>query len=478
MSAADQGNGHTSTATEYSDSVGVSDRPKTALGYVSWALVEAGRAPYVGLLVFLIVPYIGSEIVGDPVRGQSLFGLTIMMSGLAIGLSAPFLGAIADRYGSLKPWVLTGSLLMVPLVSMIWLVYPGGPLGIAGTFVILGVLNYLLEYNVLFHNAMITSVAPPGRLGVVSGLSVGYGQIGILLVTLFALLFLTLPGEATWAPVSEPLFGLDKGTFEHIRAAGPIAALLLGAGVAMLMLFSPDAPRTGRSPGEAVRSGIRETLKTIAHLREYPDVGWFLLARMFINDALVGTIIFAGILASGVFGWTATELSVLMLCSAVAAATGAFIGGKIDDRIGSKRLLNLAVVGAIMTIVLIVGTSPTEIFFIQRESFQNAAWSTPIFSTIPELLILVLLASVSAFAGICFPSTRAFMARLCPGALTTQFFGLYSLSGTATAFLAPMVVAISTGASGSQSIGYGSLAVLFGLGLIVLQKVRSQGINE
>ena len=98
MSTASEESEHTGVATEYSDSVGVSDRPKTALGYVSWALVEAGRAPYVGLLVFLFVPYVGSEIVGDPVSGQSLFGLTIMMSGLAIGLSAPFLGAIAGSF--------------------------------------------------------------------------------------------------------------------------------------------------------------------------------------------------------------------------------------------------------------------------------------------------------------------------------------------------------------------------------------------
>ena len=167
-----------------------------------------------------------------------------------------------------------------------------------------------------------------------------------------------------------------------------------------------------------------------------------------------------------------------MLCSALAAATGAFVGGKIDDRIGSKRLLSLAVGGAIVTIVLIVGTTPTEIFFIQRESMQDAVWSAPIFSTIPEIVMLILLASVNAFAGICFPSARAFMARLCPSTLTTQFFGLYSLSGTATAFLAPMIVAMTTGASGSQSIGYGSLAVLFGLGLIILQKVRSDGVNE
>jgi UMF1 family MFS transporter len=66
------------------------------------------------------------------------------------------------------------------------------------------------------------------------------------------------------------------------------------------------------------------------------------------------------------------------------------------------------------------------------------------------------------------------MAKLAPPELATQFFGLFALSATVTAFLAPLLVAITTDLFDSQRIGFGSLSILMIIGAILLMRVKEE----
>ncbi|MBV1897510.1 MAG: MFS transporter, partial [Rhodobacteraceae bacterium] len=57
----------------------------------------------------------------------------------------------------------------------------------------------------------------------------------------------------------------------------------------------------------------------------------------------------------------------------------------------------------------------------------------------------------------------------------TEAFGLYALSGKATSFLAPALIAITTDISGSQRLGASPLIVLFALGIVLLIWVKPHG---
>ena len=50
----------------------------------------------------------------------------------------------------------------------------------------------------------------------------------------------------------------------------------------------------------------------------------------------------------------------------------------------------------------------------------------------------------------------------------TEAFGLYALSGKATSFIAPLLIAVATTVSGSQQAGIVPLIVLFLIGLVLL----------
>ena len=60
----------------------------------------------------------------------------------------------------------------------------------------------------------------------------------------------------------------------------------------------------------------------------------------------------------------------------------------------------------------------------------------------------------------------------------TEAFGLYALSGKATAFLAPFLIAVATDLSGSQRIGISPLIVMFLLALGLLSWVNPEGEPE
>ena len=72
-------------------------------------------------------------------------------------------------------------------------------------------------------------------------------------------------------------------------------------------------------------------------------------------------------------------------------------------------------------------------------------------------------------------ASRTMMVRHTRPEKSAEAFGLYALSGKATAFLAPALVGLVTGLSGSQNIGISPLIALFILSLALLVWVASEG---
>ena len=69
------------------------------------------------------------------------------------------------------------------------------------------------------------------------------------------------------------------------------------------------------------------------------------------------------------------------------------------------------------------------------------------------------------------------MSQLSPQDNRTEFFGLYALTGKATAFLGPALVAIITAATGSQRWGFSVVLIFIIVGGILLLKVHEKETN-
>jgi UMF1 family MFS transporter len=99
-------------------------------------------------------------------------------------------------------------------------------------------------------------------------------------------------------------------------------------------------------------------------------------------------------------------------------------------------------------------------------------WAFPYFRTLPEVLYIATFALLAMSITAAFCISRALMARIAPVSMMSQFFGLYALSGTATAFLGHALVATFTSTFESQRAGFASTVLLLAAGLALLQWVR------
>ena len=80
---------------------------------------------------------------------------------------------------------------------------------------------------------------------------------------------------------------------------------------------------------------------------------------------------------------------------------------------------------------------------------------------------------IGVVAGPAQAASRSLMARLAPADKRTEMFGLYALSGKATAFVGPALVGWVTLVSGSQRVGMAAIPVFFAVGIALLLPVRA-----
>ena len=446
------------------------------LGYYSWTFGQFARDPYyIMVVIYLFFPYFSNVVVGDPVRGQSLIGYLNATAGVILAITAPFLGAIADKNGRRKPWVGATVLFMAMGACLLWFVEPAGAgLGVPLTLGLLLAISVAFAISEVFHNAMLPSVAPVDRLGRVSGVAFALGNVGGLGLMLFVLFAFAMPGTNDWSFLPEaPLFGIDRSTHEHDRLVGPLAGVWMFLLTLPVLLFTPDGRSSGTPMAEAARQGVRDVVKTLRQLPHYSNIAVYLFSRMLFIDGMVGVMTFGGIYASGTFGWESTTLLIFGLCSSASAMFGAWAGGVLDDALGSLGALRVAIVASSLILLVLVSIEPDTVFFVVSVSTEPV-WDFPYFRTAAEIIYFCTNQVFAMFFVTGLSASRTLMARISPPEMATQFFGLFALSGTVTAFLAPLMVATTTSFFESQRAGFASLASLMVLGALVLMRVREE----
>ncbi|MDK1024540.1 MAG: MFS transporter [Gammaproteobacteria bacterium] len=446
------------------------------LGYFSWTFGQGARDPYyIMVIIYIFFPYFSNTVVGDPIQGQTLIGYLNATGGLILALTAPFLGAIADKNGRRKPWVACTVVLMSVGAGCLWFVLPGEQgLSIYATLGLLLAINTAFAISEVFHNAMLPSIAPVNRVGVISGLAFALGNVGGLCLMLFVLFAFAMPGTNDWSFLpTEALFGIDQAAHEHDRIVGPIAGVWMFLFTLPVLLFTPDGKSSGIPMWQAARQGVRDVLATVRQLKHYANIAIYLLARMFFIDGMVGVMTFGGVYASGTFGWDTTTLLIFGLFTSGSAMIGAYVGGRLDDHLGSIRTLKIAIGMSSVGLITLVSIQPDTILYIIPVS-TSPVWEFPYLQTTAEIFYFCTNQVFAMVFVTGLSSSRTLMARLSPPEMATQFFGLFALSGTVTAFLAPLLVATTTDWFQSQRAGFASLAILMIIGGVLLLKVKEE----
>lgn len=413
----------------------------------SWALYDFANSPFTTLVVtFIYSTYFTQAIASDPVRGTTLWswgGVTV--SAILIALTSPFLGAVADRGGFRKLFLGLATGLGVVATFGLFFVLPGQVVPALALFV---VANVAFELGIVFYNAFLPDIAPPSKIGRVSGYGWGLGYVGGLLALIVALVTLVQP-EPPW-------FGFSTELGENIRATNLlVAGWFVVFSIPIFVFVREDRSRITRG-GEILRATVRQLVDTFHEIRHYRQIVRFLVARLVYNDALVTVFFFGGILAATIYGFTQTEILVLGIALNIAAGTGAFFMGYLDDKLGGKRTVEISLWGLIVG-TLLAAVAPNRGLF----------W-------VGAML-------VGIFSGPNQSASRSLMGRFVPDDKENEFFGFFAFSGKATAFMGPFLLGLLTTLFEPlrehfhpQRAGVAIILVLFVVGLLLLRGVDEE----
>jgi len=395
---------------------------------VAWCLYDFANSSVSAIVVATIFPvWYAQAIVGNAEgRGDFWWGLASSTTMIIVAITSPLLGGIADHAGVRKPFFIGLTLASVAGAALLSTLAPGMVLR-GFLFAVLTLVTY--EAAVVYYNAYLPRIAPPGRLGSVSAMGFAVGYAGSIVAFLAAY----------------PLAAAQRYGACFVVTAAQFALFALPS----FITLPADARRT-MPLSRAVARGLRDTLGTLREIVTDPArlrLRRFLTAYFVFEDGVNTVIFFAGIFASKTLGFSFPEIIVLFMIVQLTALVGSAVWARPTDRKGPKFVI---------TVTLVQWIAVTVLTYFVREKWHF--W------------IVAILAGTGL--GAIQAASRAFMAALVPPNREAEFFGFYSLVGKTGAIVGPLVFGgVSWLMSGDQRSAIAAISAFFVVGLVLLARV-------
>jgi UMF1 family MFS transporter len=401
---------------------------------VSWVLYDLANTIFSMGVVSLYFSLWVRDRVGAE-RADSVYGIVTAISMGIIFVGSPLLGSMTDRARRRMPFLVVSTIACVVLTAMLG----RGPAWV--TFVAFVLANAAYQAGLQFYDALLPEVTTEDNRGRISGIGVGIGYLGSYFAVGIGLVF---------------------GTTDKAFLFAAIAAAFLALSIPCFV-FVPERGNPHPRPvfgWRVIRESTAETLRTLRSSQEYPGLIRFLVGRVFYTDA-INTVISVMTLytvnvavASGLDQQGGERMAQLIMLSAISfAVVGGFVWGRLVDRIGPKRTLDI-------------------VLWLWIATFIAAALTGILGLPVQVLFVIASMAGVG-LGGI-WSADRPYMLRLTPPDRIGEFYGLYGMVSRFSAITGPVIWAavatITIGSAGmSPSRGQG-IGVLVLLGLILISR--------
>jgi len=402
----------------------------------NFALYDFANSAFTTIIItFIFATYFAKQIAPNPVLGQSYWGWTIGVTGFFVALIGPIAGSFADKKNKIVFFIRCFSLLCILFTSLLWFSKPSQSY-LLYTLVIVGIANLFYELSLIFYNSLLKDISTDKNLGKSSGFGFALGYIGGIVILLISIkLFIDTDNLP---------FGLIKEESQNIRAI----ALLVS--IWFLIFSTPFLFFVIKESKKKIKKSVSSNftdLKKLLWNKKISILGKFLIARMLYADGLNAIIVMGGIFAVGVFSLEIKDLLKLSIIMNITAFIGAFIGGIINDRYGSKIVIIFSLIGLIFSSIAILFTFSTSTFFF--------------------------LAAINGlFIGPIQSASRVVITSMLNKNNQGKGFGLFATSGKSTSFMGPLLVSTVTFLTASQRIGFSAAIILLLSGLIILLNIK------
>lgn len=402
-----------------------------------WASYYWGNHAYATSIITVFFPIFFQQYWdhGTPVTVNTFrLGLANSIASLAVALSAPVLGAIADSGGHKKRFLISSAFLGAVMVLALHFVNLG-QWQWAWLFYVIASICYW--WGNVFGDSMVLSVAPPGKLDMTSAIGYFAGYLG---GGLFLVVGVVLSLKPQW-------FGLTD-------AATAVKLILILTAVwwvvfTLPLLFwvsEPYKPATRTSLARAAAAGFLQLAETFRHVRGYKPVFMFLIAYWVYIDG-VNTIIQMAVDYGKAIGFSTADLILAVLMVQFIGVPAALLFGRLGERIGPK-------------IAILIGLA-VYVLVTVFAAFMQHSWQ-----------FFVLAGLVGLVQGGVQLLSRSYYARLVPAERAGEFFGFYNMLGEFAAIIGPFLVGMVSYLTGSPRLSILSVILLFTVGAVLLVRVR------
>lgn len=410
----------------------------------SWWSWDFGASALNSVMIsFVFSVYVTGTVAGDHARGQTTWADAQTLTGFALMLLAPLMGAWADRALNRRRMLSIATLLVIACVACSWFVRPSPDYLLLGVG-LLAAAAVIQEIAGVFYNGMLLQISHDKNIGRVSAIGWGAGYFGGVFCLVAVLFGFVLNGG---------LLGLPRGDLVNIRAVALFAAAFMLLFCLPVMLWGPN------------RSEVRQRERFNA-LAAYGDIGrrlrrmWgdergllhFLVASAVFRDGLVAVFSFGGVIAAASYGFSQTEVIYFGLAANVIALLGTWGLASLDDKLGPRWVIITSLVVMIVAGVAVVVVHTKLSFWICGMI-------------------------ISSQVGLVQSASRTLLARLAPVGEENETFGLYATTGRVASFIAPALVGVFTRLLGVEWGIVGIIATL-ALGLVLFVPLRVAGITH
>jgi len=167
---------------------------------ISWSLYDFANQPFTTIIVtFVYGAFFTSIIASDENTGTLLWSSAIAITAVVVSLLSPILGALADRGGYRKFFLIFFT--WVCAIFSILLYFPkAGDVYFALSLFI--VANIAFEMGSVFCNSYLPDLSKRKNIGKISGFAWGLGFLGGLIAMFLSLIFVVQP--------ENPIFNLER----------------------------------------------------------------------------------------------------------------------------------------------------------------------------------------------------------------------------------------------------------------------------
>ncbi len=406
----------------------------------AWSFYDFANSGYTTVVLTAVFnAYFVGVVAGNANWATLLWTLALSLSSLLVMVTAPAIGAWADRYGAKKKLLAICTIGCVVSTAGLALAQPGTVL-LAVILVV--VSNYFFSIGDSVNAAFLPELARPAAMGKVSGWGWSFGYFGGML---------TLGLSLAWVMRAQ---ADGQSAAQFVPVTMLITALIYAVASLPLFLVLRERAVRGAADPQAPTGLVNALVHSLRRLhlswiesKQYPDFFRLLVCGFSYQAGIAVVIALAAIYAEQVMGFSQSDTMMLVFLVNIAAALGAFGFGYLQDRVGHRAALAITLFCWIGMVLLAGLGSSVTLFWISAVMAGLAMGS-------------------SQSAG------RAIAGLFAPAARRAEFFGLWAFATRLSAVVGPVTYGLVTWlTSGNHRLAILLTGLFFVAGLFLLRGI-------